>query len=598
MPETSIPSTPASYARLLTNRNLFLNVFVDDFFRHRYGVDRTPAPSRSSVHSWPNFGGRPHHFVPLKPKSLLSLTTRSSFVLLAAMTCLCQYSYAATVAWTSSSSTAWYTTANWTPGKAESAWVTTDVAQFNKTKTNFVGINFASRNLSIAGIDITSARDAPLAIGASGGSGTLSLSGKDNSNVILRNSSANGTLTVKNNVAGTGNMSIILSGSQIDHVISIESSSGITISSTISGIEKKIVLQGGGTASLQLLGANTYSGGTSVAGTNQLRIGSDGVVSTGGVRTSSGVGTGTLTLGNGSTLSSDSGAARVIQNDLSLSGTISLGNQNGTLTFNSTAGGNTLTTKATVTLTGDTTLKTNVNTTIDNAINGNYGLTKAGAGAIDRPGSDTLVLTGTNTYTGPTIVNQGKLIVGVGGVGSIKSNVVVNSGGTLGGSGTITGNVSVNRGGTLAAGNSPGLLTVSNNMTLAEGSIFSWELASQTTSGRGTNFDAVDVGGNIEFSNSIFNVVITGLDLNSNFWDATQTWQVFNKGLTAGSGFSSFQLFASTDLVNPVSYGSIGNFAFNSGTGSLVWTAVPEPSSALAGILISIGLFRRRRSAA
>ena len=288
----------------------------------------------------------------------------------------------------------------------------------------------------------------------------------------------------------------------------------------------------------------------------------------------------------------------MIQNDLSLSGTISLGNQNGTLTFNSTAGVNTLTTKATVTLTADTTLKTNVNTTIGNAISGNYGLTKAGAGAIDRPGSDTLVLTGTNTYTGATIINQGKLIIGVGSVGSIKSNVAVNNGGTLGGSGTITGNVSVNSGGTLAAGNSPGLLTVSNDMNLAAGSIFSWELASQTTTGRGTNFDAVNVGGNLEISNSIFHVVITGLDLNSNFWDATQTWQVFNKGLTAGSGFSSFQLFASTDLVNPVSYGSIGNFAFNSGTGSLVWTAVPEPSSALAGILISIGLFRRRRSAA
>jgi len=37
-----------------------------------------------------------------------------------------------------------------------------------------------------------------------------------------------------------------------------------------------------------------------------------------------------------------------------------------------------------------------------------------------------------------------------------------------------------------------------------------------------------------------------------------------------------------------------GYFAF-SGTSALSWTAVPEPTSALAGILLVAGLLRRRR---
>ena len=38
-----------------------------------------------------------------------------------------------------------------------------------------------------------------------------------------------------------------------------------------------------------------------------------------------------------------------------------------------------------------------------------------------------------------------------------------------------------------------------------------------------------------------------------------------------------------------------GSFAINGS--SLTWTAVPEPSSALAGLLVGAGLLRRRRKA-
>jgi hypothetical protein len=46
-----------------------------------------------------------------------------------------------------------------------------------------------------------------------------------------------------------------------------------------------------------------------------------------------------------------------------------------------------------------------------------------------------------------------------------------------------------------------------------------------------------------------------------------------------------------------VSYGSRGSFYFNSSNGTLNW-AIPEPSNALAGLLIAAGLFRRHRRSA
>jgi subtilase-type serine protease len=99
-----------------------------------------------------------------------------------------------------------------------------------------------------------------------------------------------------------------------------------------------------------------------------------------------------------------------------------------------------------------------------NDISGHGGLTKLGIG--------TLVLSGANTYSGPTLVNQGRLAVN----GSLASAVTVNDTGILGGNGRVA-SLTANRGGTVAPGNSVGTLNVAGDLNLAPGAVYAVELS-------------------------------------------------------------------------------------------------------------------------
>lgn len=83
--------------------------------------------------------------------------------------------------------------------------------------------------------------------------------------------------------------------------------------------------------------------------------------------------------------------------------------------------------------------------------------------SLVKTNAGTWTLSGNNTYTGPTTVKEGTLILD----GSATSAVTVQSGATLGGSGTLNAPLTVNAGGTLAPGSSIGTLTVANTVSLA-----------------------------------------------------------------------------------------------------------------------------------
>ncbi|BEM30465.1 outer membrane autotransporter barrel domain-containing protein [Serratia marcescens] len=117
-----------------------------------------------------------------------------------------------------------------------------------------------------------------------------------------------------------------------------------------------------------------------------------------------------------------------------------------------------------------------------NDISGHGGLTKEGVG--------TLVLTGNNTYSGPTLVNQGRLAVN----GSVTSAVSVQNGGIVGGSGTV-GSLIARSGGTVAPGNSIGTLNVAGNVSFEPGSRYAVEVGPNGQSDRIQSSGSATIGG-------------------------------------------------------------------------------------------------------
>ncbi len=117
-----------------------------------------------------------------------------------------------------------------------------------------------------------------------------------------------------------------------------------------------------------------------------------------------------------------------------------------------------------------------------NDISGHGGLTKEGVG--------TLVLTGTNTYAGPTLVNQGRLAIN----GSVTSDVSVQNGGIVGGSGTV-GSLTARSGGTVAPGNSIGTLNVAGNVSFEPGSRYAVEVGPNGQSDRIQSSGSATIGG-------------------------------------------------------------------------------------------------------
>nr|WP_174355052.1 autotransporter serine protease [Serratia proteamaculans] len=117
-----------------------------------------------------------------------------------------------------------------------------------------------------------------------------------------------------------------------------------------------------------------------------------------------------------------------------------------------------------------------------NNISGHGGLTKQGIG--------TLVLTGNNSYAGPTLINQGLLAVN----GSVTSDVTVQNAGVLGGSGTV-GSLTARSGGTVAPGNSIGTLNVTRNVSFEPGSRYAVEVAPNGQSDRIQSSGSATIGG-------------------------------------------------------------------------------------------------------
>jgi fibronectin-binding autotransporter adhesin len=135
--------------------------------------------------------------------------------------------------------------------------------------------------------------------------------------------------------------------------------------------------------------------------------------------------------------------------------------------------------------------------TFAGAVSGTGNLNQAGSGG-------TLVLTGTSTYTGTTVVSAGTLQVD--GV-LANTAVTVEAGTTLSGQGTIGGSVTVLDTGHLAPG--PGAQTLSvESLALSSGSILDYQLSTPGVIDSGVN-SLVSVAGNLTLA-GVLNVTDGG----------------------------------------------------------------------------------------
>jgi autotransporter-associated beta strand protein len=231
--------------------------------------------------------------------------------------------------------------------------------------------------------------------------------------------------------------------------------------------------------------------------------------------------------------------------------------------------------------------------TFTNASSGTTGITGT-ATAVVHNGTGRVVFSSANTYGGGTTVNSGTLVVNnTSGSGTGSGTVTIAQGARLEGSGIISGMTTIS--GTHAPGNSPGVETFENGLAYTSTSVFEWELTANTTDGLGTNWDAVNLttGGALTVDPAaVFKLVLTNVDFTNIFWKSARTWDVFTatSPATITSVFQNFQVTGDTGYNS-----SLGSFSMTNG-GSLVWSAVPEPSSALVALLLTAGLLRRRRN--
>lgn len=225
------------------------------------------------------------------------------------------------------------------------------------------------------------------------------------------------------------------------------------------------------------------------------------------------------------------------------------------------------------------------------------GLTKQGTG--------TLTLNGANTYKGVTAVTGGTLAVN--GDSSAATGIVKVSGaGTaLVGNGTVGGNTTISNGATHSAGGigTVGLQTfdkagsATTNLTYGSGSIFSWSLDSALAQTRGVGYDAVNVTGNLAGSlDSVFQIDIGSGSFEDTFWDTAKTWDDIFMG---SNGVKADWTSIFGGGLAPLNTNGQGSFTFsgNSLAWNPVYSPVPEPTGALAGLLLVAGILRRRRNA-
>jgi uncharacterized protein with beta-barrel porin domain len=369
------------------------------------------------------------------------------------------------------------------------------------------------------------------AIGSLGGSMSLVANGGDT--IVFASNTYTGATTVNNGAIlfSPGNNAFSATSA-----MTINSGGSVLLAGTQQTINT-VALAGGTLEQGALIGAVTSTGGA----LNSM-FGSMSLTANGGTTSVTGGGyTGVTTVNNGAILlgGAANGFSAASATTVNTGGTVDLGGLAQTINNMALAGGllsdGALT--GAVTSTGGTIA----------GIGGGMHLTANGG---------TTTITGTNTYTGPTIVNGGLLSVN----GSIVSDTTVNAGGTLGGNGTV-GNTTIN-GGALAPGNSIGLLTVQGSLVFTAAANYMVQVSP-------VNADRTNVTGA---------ATLGGATVNASFAPGTYVAKQYTI-LNAGGVQGRFSSLVNTDL--PSGFNASLSYDTRDAYLNLALNFVPQPGPGL-----------------
>ncbi|MFN9710566.1 MAG: beta strand repeat-containing protein, partial [Bacteroidota bacterium] len=251
----------------------------------------------------------------------------------------------------------------------------------------------------------------------------------------MNTNATSGTLVNKVLSGGSGNIVIFSGGNNYSGSTTVNSNGRLELQNASAlGSTSGTTVTSGGTLSLYSATGTSYN-------TYALSLNGTGQSGTGALLNSGGANTwpGNITLGSSSTINSTNTGG---SGSLTISGTIGLGANN--ITFGGS--GN--------------------HTTVSGII--------SGTGKLIKSGTNNLILTAENTYTGNTEIDQGELWIGSGGSIASGSSIFV-------GNGAQTSNIAK-----LWLSNSTGGTIFSNNLTINNGNYSTRVLGGLNTSGTNT----------------------------------------------------------------------------------------------------------------
>jgi autotransporter-associated beta strand protein len=346
---------------------------------------------------------------------------------------------------------------------------------------------------------------------------------------------------------------------------SLSTSSAITVNGTLTFNRSGDIVQGSNFSTAAITGTGSLiqngSGNLTLNATNTYAGGTTLNSGTLVINNASALGSGTLTI-NGGTLNNTSGSPITLStnNAQSWNGDFAF---TGTNDLNLGNGNVAMNATRTVTVNGG-------NLTVGGSISGSSGLTKNGTG--------TLVLSGSNTYNGTTTINAGT-------VSAAAANALVN-----------TGNITLNPGGSLlvtaddAIGTNTGIEL--NGGTLAFGAGYNGTVGALTLSANSTiDFGTSNNGVLIKFNSINWSNANALLSIYN--WTGNTQWSGSPGGgtdqllFTDASGLNGN--LSRISFYSDLGQSLISSNGFAVGSSPTEIIAVPEPESYLTGILLILG---------